>query len=135
MRTLIPSRSWSFMRAMTFTAAAALFLAGPALADGPMATAPAAGPAAPQPTAPSPPLPSSEGASEPSQPVAMGPCGPEKVKPDGSLETKPHGEVEVGVGTGGYRHVAGVVCQPIGQDGAVTVGVSQTHSDRDYRRR
>ena len=123
------------MRAMAFAAAAALFLAGPALADGPMTTAPAAGPAAPQPTTPSPPLPSAVADPAQSQLIAMGPCGPEKVKPDGTLETKPHGKVEVGVGTGGYRHAAVTVCQPIGQNGAVAVGVSETQADGRYRRR
>jgi hypothetical protein len=65
----------------------------------------------------------------------MGPCGPEKVKPDGRLETKPHGEIEAGVGTGGYRHVAGAVCQPIGQNGAVAVSVDETQANPTYRRR
>jgi hypothetical protein len=126
------------MRATALATAVALLLAGPAWAQGPISTTPAAGPAAPQPTTASPPLPSTGADSDPApaqQQIAMGPCGPEKVKPDGSLETKPHGEVEVGVGTGGYRHVAGYVCQPIGQDGAVTVGVSQTQGDQGYRRR
>jgi len=68
-------------------------------------------------------------------PVAMGPCGPEKVKPDGKLETAPHGEVEAGVGTGGYRHVAGMVCQPIGQNGAVEAGGSYSQVDPSYYRR
>jgi len=126
------------MRALAFVTAVALLVSTPALADGPMSTAPAAGPASPQSTAPSAPLPtgSAGSADEPQGPqIAMGPCGPEKVKPDGTLETKPHGEVEAGVGTGGYRHVAGVVCQPIGQTGAVTVGVSSTQDNGRFRRR
>jgi hypothetical protein len=56
------------------------------------------------------------------------------VKPDGSLDTAPHGEVEAGVGTNGYRRIAGSVCQPIGQDGAVAVSVGETQSDGNYRR-
>lgn len=126
------------MRVLTL--AVVLCLASPAVAQGPMATTPNAGPAAPQPTAPSPPLSAFEGPTEDAptvngQPVAMGPCGPEKVKPDGALETKPHGEVEAGGGADGYRRIAGVVCQPIGQTGAVTVGVSQTQGGRGYGRR
>jgi hypothetical protein len=123
------------MRAMALATAVALFLAGPALADGPIATAPAGGAAAPQPTMPSPPLPSPGAAAAQSEPIAMGPCGPEKVKPDGSLETAPHGELEAGVGTNGYRHVAGAVCQPIGQDAAVAASVSETQGGGNYRRR
>ena len=124
------------MRVQVFATAAMLFIAGPALADGPIATAGGSGPAGPQPTAPAPPLPT-EGAAaaEQGQPMALGPCGPEKVKPDGKLDTAPHGELEAGVGTGGYRHVAGSVCQPIGQTGAVAVGVSATQFDERYRRR
>ena len=122
------------MRAMAFSTALALFLAGPALADGPISTAPAAGPAAPQPTMPASPLPPPEVASAERPPIAMGPCGPEKVKPDGSLETAPHGEVEAGVGTNGYRHLAGVVCQPIGQNSAVTVSAGETQSAGSFRR-
>jgi hypothetical protein len=62
----------------------------------------------------------------------MGPCGPERVKPDGKLDTAPHGEIEAGIGTHGYRHLAGTVCQPLGQNGAVQVsaGVSQAQYGR-----
>jgi hypothetical protein len=99
-------------------------VASPAIADAPVATAGAAQLPPPEPQAAAPPL-SADSANAPAgPPVAMGPCGPEKVKPDGSLETKPHGEVEAGVGTAGYRHVAGEVCQPLKDGGAVNVGVS-----------
>ncbi|HEY4030817.1 MAG TPA: hypothetical protein VGM25_10765 [Caulobacteraceae bacterium] len=125
------------MRATMFATAAVFLglLAGPALAQGPIATAGGSGPAAPQPTAPAPPLSIDGAAPEQGQPVALGPCGPEKVKPNGQLETAPHGEVDAGVGTGGYRHIGGSVCQPIGQTGAVAVGVSETQFDQRYRRR
>jgi hypothetical protein len=123
------------MRVMLLATAALLFLASPALADGPVATAGGSGPAAPLPTTAPPPLPTAVTEAPEGPQIAMGPCGPETVKPDGKLETKPHGEVEAGVGTSGYRHVAGIVCQPIGQNGAVTVGVSDTHIDDTYRRR
>jgi len=39
-------------------------------------------------------------------------------------DRKPHGEVWAGIGTGGYRSVGGVVTQPIGRCGSVTVGVN-----------
>lgn len=39
---------------------------------------------------------------------------------------KPHGEVWAGVGTGGYREAGGVVTQPVGDCGQVTIGVSRT---------
>lgn len=123
------------MRAMALATAIVLFLAGPALADGPIATAPATGPAAPQPTTPPPPLSQAADVSVENSPIAMGPCGPEKVKPDGRLDTAPHGEVEAGVGTNGYHRLAGAVCQPIGQNAAVAVSVSQTQGGGNYRRR
>jgi hypothetical protein len=114
---------------------AALSLAAPALADGPIATATGAGSAAPQPATPPPPLPLSDASFEGGPQVAMGPCGPEKVRPDGKLETAPHGEVEVGVGSQGYRRVAAAVCQPIGQNAAVAVSVSDTQGQTPLRRR
>jgi hypothetical protein len=123
------------MRALALATAVALFLAGPALAEGPITTTPATGPAAPQSTTPPPPLPSSQADLTDSQPMAMGPCGPEKVKADGSLDTAPHGEMEASVGTNGYRQLAGSICQPIGQDGFVAVSASQTQSDGSARRR
>jgi hypothetical protein len=123
------------MRAFLCATAAALFLAGPALADGPIATSPADGSAAPQPATAPPPLPLSGSAYADGPQVAMGPCGPEKVRPDGKLETAPHGEVEVGAGTSGYRHIGGAVCQPIGQDAAVAVSASATQAQVGVRRR
>lgn len=113
----------------------ALFLAGPALADGPISTAPGAGSAAPQPATPPAPLPLSDGGFADGPQVAMGPCGPEKVGPDGKLDTAPHGEIEAGVGTQGYRHVAAAVCQPIGQNAAVAVSASETQGQFSARRR
>jgi len=123
------------MRATLFVTAAFFLFAGPALADGPIATAGGSGPEAPEPTAPQPPLPSAGSApAMQQQPVAMGPCGPEKVKADGQLETAPHGEVEAGIGTGGYRHLAGTVCQPIGQNGAVVMSAGYSQANSTYRR-
>jgi hypothetical protein len=106
---------------------ALLMLAAAAWADTPMSTANPTQATAPQPEAPQPPLPPAAAASTTSGPqMAMGPCGPEKVKPNGHLDTAAHGEVEAGVGTGGYRHVAGTVCKPIGDNAAVQVSVSET---------
>jgi hypothetical protein len=117
---------------MRLVAAAAtlIVLAGaPAWADGPMATSNAAQTAVPQPDAPAAALPPGgpEGADDPA--IAMGPCGPEKVKPDGQLAHAPHGEVEAGVGTNGYRHIGGTVCQPVGDNGAVQVSVGESQSN------
>lgn len=113
-------------------------LAGGAYADEAIPTAPRSGPSAPPTTAPG------EGGGEgvrpldamapESRPVAMGLCGPQAVKADGSLETKPHGMIEAGVGTGGYRHLAASVCQPIGQNAAVAVSVSDTRGTFGSRR-
>ncbi|WP_334163358.1 hypothetical protein [Phenylobacterium sp.] len=48
---------------------------------------------------------------------------------------RPHGQVWAGIGTRGYRTVGGVVTQPLGDCGQVTVGVSHTESDFGRRRR
>ncbi len=121
------------MRAALTTTAAFLLLAGPALADGPVATAGGAGTAPPQASTPAP-LPVEGALPASGPPVAMGPCGPEQVKPDGKLDTAPHGEVDLGVGTSGYRHVGGAVCQPIGQDGFVAASASYSQANPTYRR-
>jgi hypothetical protein len=84
---------------------------------------------APQPQSDPPPLAGVADSAAP-QRVAMGPCGPERVKPDGKLDTAPHGVVEAGVGTHGYRHLAGAICQPIGQNAAIAVSASQTQWGR-----
>lgn len=56
----------------------------------------------------------------------MGPCGPVRKTADGKVDNSPRGEVEVGVGTGGYRHLGGVMCKPIGEHSSVTVAISET---------
>jgi hypothetical protein len=115
------------MRVPTF-AAMLLLCAAPAWADGPIATTSRAQASAPQPSTAPPPLPSSQNVSGAPQPVAMGPCGLEKVKPNGELETAPHGEIEAGVGNHGYREIGGTICQPIGQNGAVSVSIDRTQA-------
>ena len=60
--------------------------------------------------------------------VVMGPCGPEGVAADGSVATKAHGFAEAGVGTQGYRHIAGGFCKPFKNGGAISVSVSQTQA-------
>jgi hypothetical protein len=117
---------------LIIVAAAFSLAAGAAWADGPVTTASNADQVPPQPQAAAPPLAGvSDGAA--SQRVALGPCGPERVKPDGKLDTAPHGEIEAGIGTHGYRHLAGTVCQPIGQNGAIQVSAST--SQAQYGRR
>ena len=116
-----------------FVVAAALsFAAGVAWADGPVSTVSSADQAAPQPQGAPPPL---AGVSDSATPprVAMGLCGPERVKPDGKLDTAPHGEIEAGIGTHGYRHLAGAVCQPIGQNAAVAVSASVSQAQGGRR--
>lgn len=46
---------------------------------------------------------------------------------------KPHGEVWAGIGNHGYREVGGVVTQPIGKCGSLTVAVDKT--DGNFGRR
>jgi hypothetical protein len=117
---------------MRFPAAAAVVIAmagAPAWADGPITTSNTTQMTAPQPNAPAAALAPDAAGFTDDPAIGMGPCGPEKVKPNGQLAHAPHGEVEAGVGTNGYRHIAGVVCQPIGDNGAVQVGVSETQSN------
>jgi hypothetical protein len=47
---------------------------------------------------------------------------------------KPHGEVWAGAGTGGYRELGGVVTQPLGDCGRVTVMIDQSRSDLRWPR-
>lgn len=116
------------MRLLTLAAVLPLVVAAPAWADGPIATA--GNPAqmsAPQPADAAPPLPTDPSLTAGAgQPLVMGPCGPTKAKADGAPDSSPHGEVEAGVGTHGYRELAGSVCKPIGDTGAVSVSVGES---------
>jgi hypothetical protein len=116
------------MRVLTL-AAMLLVCAAPAWADGPIATTSSAQISAPQPSTVPPPLPQAQTVARGAQPVAMGPCGLEKVKPNGQLETAPHGEVDAGVGNHGYRELGGTICQPIGQNGAVSLSIDETQGN------
>ncbi len=81
---------------------------------------------APLPPAPPPPHAPSVHSSRVWARPAYGPCGPLRRKADGTIapnSDQAHGEVSAAVGTGGYREAAGVVCQPIGDSAAVTLGV------------
>ena len=60
----------------------------------------------------------SPGAAQPGQPAGARTCVP--ASPDG----KPHGEVWAGAGTHGYREAGGVVTEPLGQCGQLTIGIS-----------
>lgn len=111
-------------------AAAAMLAAPAAFAQEAISTAPTSGPSAPpaDAAAVAPTMSLDQPLPQP-QRIAMGLCGPQVVKDDGALETKPHGVVEVGVGTGGYRSVGASVCQPIGQNAAVAVSISDTRGN------
>lgn len=47
---------------------------------------------------------------------------------------RPHGEVWAGIGTGGYREVGGVVTQPIGDCGQVSVAIDKVEGRFGPRR-
>jgi hypothetical protein len=118
---------------LTLTAVLLIAAASSAWADGPIATAaqsPAAQPPAPVP----PPLDLDQGDAADHPDIVPGPCGPTKAKADGSPNSDAHGEVEVGVGTNGYRHLAGTVCKPIGDSGVVSVSVGESQGDWGRRR-
>jgi hypothetical protein len=50
-------------------------------------------------------------------------------------DRRPHGEVWAGIGTRGYRELGGVVTQPVGKCGSVTIAVDKMESDGPRRRR
>ena len=66
-------------------------------------------------------------AGEPSREAEADAQPPPRCQPIG--DGKPHGEVWVGIGNRGYREIGGVVTQPIGDCGSVTVAVSHTEGD------
>lgn len=61
-------------------------------------------------------------------PPLVGPCG-NVVQSDANgapkTSNQPHGQVWAGAGTGRSYDVGGVVCQPIGKNGQVTIAVDQ----------
>jgi hypothetical protein len=123
------------MRRLTLATLLLVWMASPVFADGPVATSSSAQENAPQPAAGAPPLAAQSDSAGDERPMVMGACGPTHAKADGNPDHAAHGEVEAGIGTGGYRHIGGTVCQPIGDAGAVTVSVGQTQSDWGYARR
>jgi hypothetical protein len=123
------------MRFIATTALLLSLMASAAWADGPVATA-NAGSGAPTPqTAPPPPIeaPSADDLG-PGPEVVPGPCGLQRVGKDGRLDRRAHGEVDVGVGTGGYRNVRVSTCKPLGDNAAIAVSVSETQANWGRRR-
>lgn len=114
--------------------AAALLAGSAALAEPPIRTASTDAPPVPAPAAAPPAVivPSSPDV-EPVRPPMAAPDGldpgatadaPRRCSP--SPDGKAHGEVWAGAGTGGYRQAGGVVTQPLGACGSVTVAVDHT---------
>jgi hypothetical protein len=103
-----------------------LIVAGPALADPPIATARGDAPA--QAPADTPPLDAQGQTADDAPQARLGPCGPQTIGADGKPDTRARGEVDVGVGTHGYRRVALHACKPIGDAGAVAISISQTQA-------
>jgi hypothetical protein len=86
--------------------------------------------------------------SDPTAPIAKGPSGapPVSTAPVPPLAAakawtdpaadqpppprRPYGAVDVSVGTGGYRSVAGIVTAPVGQTGSVTIAADQVTGGR-----
>ncbi len=67
--------------------------------------------------------------------IRIGPCGAvQRASDPGPIDKKAHGKVDVAVGTRGYRHVGGVVCKPIGENGSVTVAIDYSEWNRSGRR-
>jgi hypothetical protein len=112
---------------------AALAVAAPAAASEAVTTAdrsaaaPAAADVAALPPGDEAPPPDAEGAADDASRGAHARC---EAPPD----RKPHGEVWAGVGTGGYRAIGGVVSQPIGKCGQLTIGGSYSRGAGYWRR-
>ncbi len=113
------------VRALAITAALCL-AAAPALAQEAVPTAGGAGPrGAPDAAAAPGPLGSPEDIAAADPGPLMGPCGPTGADPKhpDQPDKRPHGEVFAGVGTNGYREGGGIICQPLGDHTAITIGV------------
>jgi hypothetical protein len=115
------------IRVAPLVLAAALLAAPAVLAQEAIPTAAAASPSgAPLPAGPPPPLSAATRDPRADAGPIYGPCGPLRRKADGSIapaSQQAHGEVGASVGSNGYREAGGVVCQPIGDNAAVTLGV------------
>ena len=103
-------------------------LAAPALADGPITTSNPAQLPAPMQVGVSPPLMRVDGLDSFDASPAPTPrsCAPAASTPGGQLDTAPHGEVDVGVGTDGYRHLSGAACKPLGDTGSLAISIGTT---------
>jgi hypothetical protein len=122
------------MRLIAPAVLALTLAASAAWAEGPIATADA-GSGAPTPQAAPPPIQAQSADEETGGPdVVPGPCGPRQITKDGKSDRAAHGEVDVGVGTGGYRHVRVSGCKPIGDNAAVAVSISETQWNGGRRR-
>ena len=99
---------------------------GLAFADEAISTAPAVGQSQPAPAPVAPLRATDADGNDDGSHVQMGPCGPQAVSADGKTDNRAHGFVEGGIGTSGYRHVAGGVCKPLANGGSVSVSVSDT---------
>lgn len=62
-----------------------------------------------------------------------GPLNLSRGDEDGPTKRKIHGSVEVGVGTGGYRHMGVTAFYPVGENGTLGVAVSQTDYGKNGR--
>ncbi|PXA91210.1 hypothetical protein DMC25_06565 [Caulobacter sp. D4A] len=64
---------------------------------------------------------------------SSGPLNLTRADEDGPTKRKIHGSVEVGVGTGGYRHMGVTAYYPVGETGTLGVAVSQTEYGKNGR--
>lgn len=63
------------------------------------------------------------------EPTSEEPKAGERPRCAPPADRKPHGEVWAGIGTHGYREIGGVVTQPIGDCGYVSIAISHTEAD------
>jgi hypothetical protein len=122
-------------RTLALVASLAVLVAAPyAWADEAIPTANDEG--APTTTATPPPLEDPTPLADNDEIVRFGPCGAvQRASDKGPIDKQAHGQIDVGIGTGGYRHIGGVVCKPIGENGSVTIAVDHTEWGGYGRRR
>jgi hypothetical protein len=114
------------MRFIVASLSALILAPGVAFADEAISTSPSVGQAQPAPAPVAPLHVASDDGNDDATMVRMGPCGPQAVGADGKTDNRAHGFIEGGVGTSGYRHIAGGVCKPLANGGSVAVSVSDT---------
>ena len=124
------------MRALALTAVLLSLAASPAWCDAPVATSPADSAAPAMPQAVPPPIGADAGGDSDTV-VAVNGCGEPRASSSdtgAAPDTAVHGQVDVAMGSNGYRSVHAAGCKPIGDNGYVGVSVGVGSYEGGHRR-